>query len=160
MNEIQTRIIAECRSWLGTPWRDGGSAAKGPNGGVDCSRFALSVFCNAGLGNFSDFFIENVPGAYCLQRGNKSYVKEWLERHSNSVKPIRGGIEALQPCDIVAMMEGAIVHHVGIIDEDILHMYSCRVPEGVVREQFVGNTYLERKFRMGGSLIFRPVALC
>jgi cell wall-associated NlpC family hydrolase len=158
MNELQTRIIAECQSWVGTPWRDGGSAVKGQSGGVDCSRFVYSVFRNVGLCGEIDFGV--LPGIYCRQRSNRPLVKEWLENHSELIRFIPGGLSAIQPCDVVAMVEGAIVHHVGIIDADMLHIFSARVPEGVTREQFVGNTGLERKFRMGGSLIFRKVELC
>ena len=49
MNELQQRILFEAESWIGTPWREGGSCVKGPGGGVDCSRYVLAVFNACGL---------------------------------------------------------------------------------------------------------------
>lgn len=40
-------IVNQARTWLGTPWREGGTA-KGPAGGVDCSNLVNLSYAAAG----------------------------------------------------------------------------------------------------------------
>ena len=41
------KVLTEARAWLGTPWKEGGSA-KGSSGGVDCSHLVNLAYKAAG----------------------------------------------------------------------------------------------------------------
>lgn len=152
MSPLQERILNEAKSWIGTPWREGGSAAKGVNGGVDCSRFVLSVFHASGL--CENFTLPVVPGVYCMDRKNPSLILEFLIGHPELCEEISG--QDYEPCDIVTFREGAIVHHVGIVLEDGVSMISCRSPQGVDRHIFKEDSYLMKRL----NKVFRAIALC
>jgi cell wall-associated NlpC family hydrolase len=152
MTELQQRILSEAISWVGTPWRVGGSCAKGVGGGVDCSRYVLAVFNNSGL--CPEFKVPDVPSIYCMDRKNPSLILAFLSGHPELCVEVEG--DNYQPCDIVTFREGVVVHHVGIVLEDCISMVSCRQPQGVSVHVFKGDDYFKKRLNKG----FRPKALC
>jgi cell wall-associated NlpC family hydrolase len=152
MNELQNRILNEAHSWVGTPWRAGGSCARGKNGGVDCSRFVMSVFSASGL--CQNFKLPVVPGIYCMDRKNPSLILDFLRGHPELCTEIEG--DAFEPADVVTFREGMVIHHVGIVTEDGISMISCRQPQGVNVHVFKGDDYFTKR----RNAVFRANALC
>lgn len=151
MNELQERILKEANSWIGTPWREGGSCAKGKSGGVDCSRFVLSVFAASGL--CDQFTLPVVPGIYCMERKNRSLILDFLCGHPELCQEITG--DDFLPCDVITFREGMVVHHVGLVVEDKISMISCRQPQGVSIHAFKGDKFFKKRINKA----FRPIAL-
>jgi cell wall-associated NlpC family hydrolase len=152
MNELQQRILSEAESWIGTPWREGGSCVKGPGGGVDCSRYVLAVFNACGLCDM--YTVPIVPGVYCMNRKNPSLILEFLCGHPELCAEVQD--DNYQPCDMITFREGMVIHHVGIVLEDCISMVSCRQPQGVSKHVFKGDDYFKKRVNKA----FRPVALC
>lgn len=150
MNELQQRVLAEARSWLGTPWLTGDSCAKGA--GVDCSRFVWAVMHASGL--CAAFKFPVVPAVYCMERKNSSLILDFLNSHPELVTEVDG--LDYQPCDIATFREGVVVHHVGIVLEDGISMISCRQPDGVSIHVFKGDDYFAKRL----NKVFRPKVLC
>lgn len=149
--EIEDTVLNEARSWLGTPWREGGSCAKGAGGGVDCSRFVWAVFHAVGLCGEFEFPI--VPGIYCMDRKNPSLILQFLCAHPELLTEVHG--DNFLPCDVITFREGVVVHHVGIVLEDCASMISCRQPQGVTVHIFKGDNFFTKR----RSKTFRFVAL-
>jgi cell wall-associated NlpC family hydrolase len=135
------QVLAEAKSWIGTPWREGGSCVKGSGGGVDCSRFVWAVFRNAGL--CGDFEFPVVPGIYCMERKNPSLILQFIFAHPEMLTEVIG--DNFLPCDVVTFREGVVVHHMGIVLEDGVSMISARQPLGVESHIFKGDDYFNKR---------------
>lgn len=123
MNEAEARqaVIAEARSWIGTPYHH---MAQVKGAGVDCAMFPAAVYAAAGV--IAPPAIEFYPPDWHLHRGAERY----LER----VVAYAAEIDAPEPGDFVlwrigrAFAHGAIaiawpriVHPVvgiGVIEDD------------------------------------------
>lgn len=139
MTEVQSNVLKEARSWIGTPFRVG-SAKKGE--GVDCSKFVFEVFHGVGL--VPQIEIESPPGVYCMRR-NPSVVLAWLDSHPEILSPIGKDLDAVHPCDVLTFYYGRIVHHLAIAGEDKGSAYMCEVQSGVIytiyTDQFTVNKF-------------------
>jgi cell wall-associated NlpC family hydrolase len=106
--EERQRVIAEARSWLGTPFQHMGRI-KGRRGGVDCGQFLLGVFENAGaMPHFE-------PTPYSMQHMLHSR-EEWYLRDIMKFASEILELEA-QPGDIVIYRVGLTYSHAGILIE-------------------------------------------
>lgn len=105
--EFRNALLAEARTWLGTPYHHHGSV-KGV--GVNCAQFLFEVGHNAGL--FSDDMPK--PRWYSPQLASNS--KE--ERLINYVEAY-GGLEIIQeqvkPADIVVYKTGQSHGHIAMV---------------------------------------------
>lgn len=108
MNEAAERsaVVAEARSWIGTPYRHMGRA-KGPNGGTDCAQFVWCVFHARGLTPFLP--LEPYPPDFMLHQGVERYLTIVLERAREVAQP--------RPGDVVLYRVGRLYAHGAIIDE-------------------------------------------
>lgn len=131
--ERQAAFLAEAWSWLGTPFREN-SAVKGPEGGVDCVRFAMAVHeaCGAVAGAKIEVMpVEWIRGWH--QHHPESRVLDFFQQPSIRRRLKRVETDEDQPMvgDIVALQVGQCVHHVGLwCGPEVLHV---AIPVGVVR---------------------------
>ncbi len=107
MSETDDRaaVIAEARSWIGTPYRHMGRA-KGPKGGVDCAQLAWCVFHAVGL--TADMALEPYPPDFMLHQGVERYMTIVLDRAHEVAAP--------RPGDLVLYRIGRLYAHGAIID--------------------------------------------
>ena len=109
------RVIAEARSWLGTPYHHA-ACVKGV--GVDCAMLVKAVYEAAGL--VSPFEVSFYPPDWHLHRDEERYLGFVAERASASDRP--------QPGDLALFRFGHCVSHGAIvIDRDwLIHSYIGR----------------------------------
>jgi len=62
-------VVAEAKSWLGTPWRHRGRLS---GVGVDCAQFVLKVYANAGL--IDDFDTGEYPRDWHIHRDEERFL--------------------------------------------------------------------------------------
>jgi hypothetical protein len=151
LTPLQERIIQEARTWIGTPWRDGGSAVKGL--GVDCGRFAIEVYYACGL--CPKYEITVVNPVYCQQRKNPSMILRWLSERADVCRLLPRGLKDVIPGDLICSLEARVVHHVAIIDEDGRHAIGAIARYGVARYLVRGDPRQEKLVKAA----FRPLAL-
>jgi len=115
--EQREKIVAEARTWLGTPYV-GWSCIKGPKGGTDCGQLLRGVFQNTG---FLPLDIV-IPRSYSLQVAQHKRDTEYIDKIKEYMREIPES-EA-QPGDVVVYMLGLAYAHAGIIEswpEHIIH---------------------------------------
>jgi cell wall-associated NlpC family hydrolase len=98
-------VVAEARTWIGTPYRHMGRA-KGPEGGVDCAQLIWCVFHNVRL--TPDLPLEPYPRDFMLHQGVERYMGVVLERAHEVVEPQSG--------DLVLYRVGRLYAHGAIVD--------------------------------------------
>lgn len=116
-------LIAEARSWIGTPYRQLGDT-KGV--AVDCSM--LLVRCAVDAGIIEPFDPRPYPPAWFLHQSDERYI-DWLGV---------AGVEVAtpQPGDIVAFRIGRAFAHSGIVS-DAEHLVHAFADEHQVRESLL-----------------------
>jgi hypothetical protein len=83
------QVIAEARTWIGTPYHHMGYV-KGPKGGVDCGMIVIGVY--SAVGFFPYFDPRPYPRQFHLHQREEWY-KAIVEKFCTEVdKPIPGGI--------------------------------------------------------------------
>ncbi len=107
MSEVEERaaVLAEARSWIGTPYRHMGRA-KGPRGGVDCAQLVWAVFHNCGLTPFLP--LEPYAQDFFLHRDVERYLAIVLRRALE--------VEYPRPGDLVLFRIGRLYAHGAIVD--------------------------------------------
>ncbi len=130
-------ILAEARSWLGTPWRHA-AAVKGLRGGVDCAMLLARVYVDAGM--VADFDPRPYSMQYFLHRSEPRY-QTWVEKYARKVT-------SALPGDVALFQFGRSLSHGGIyLGEDrIIHAW--RVAGAVVETEMMACPQLET--RLGG----------
>lgn len=98
-------VVAEARSWIGTPYRHMGRA-KGPSGGVDCAQLVWAVFHRCGLTPF--MALEPYPPDFMLHQGLERYMRIVLERAHE--------VSAPAPGDVALYRVGRLYAHGAIVD--------------------------------------------
>lgn len=128
-------VIAEARTWLGTPFRHQ-AELKGPNGGVDCAHFLTGTYKNAGIVDRVDL------APYMMQWMLHQSGEKFIENISRYMREIPES-EAL-PADSVIYKVGRCFSHGAIITKpwksEIIHsvngfgvMYADASREGYLR---------------------------
>lgn len=117
---LRTALMAEARSWIGTPYRQLG-ATKGV--AVDCSMLLVRCLVNAGI--VEDFDPRPYPPAWFLHQEDERYI-DWLGVV---------GLEVTAPLagDVVAFRIGRAFAHSGLIS-DPTHLIHAFADDGQVRE--------------------------
>lgn len=124
-------IVAEARSWLGTPFSEN-CAVKGPQGGVSCERYQIAV--HTATGACPAIELPELP----VQN-----VRHWHEHHADSLilawlqlPEVRGRVrrvdedEAPAIGDMAVFLFGKTEHHLGLwCGHELLHV---AIPAGVV----------------------------
>lgn len=118
MSEIKDRaaVVAEARSWIGTPYRHMGRA-KGPRGGVDCAQLVWCVFHACDL--TPDMALEPYPPDFMLHADPVSRPGEIspAERYMRIVLERAQEIDeaTAKPGDLVLYRWGRVFSHGAII---------------------------------------------
>ena len=102
--EERLAIIAEARSWVGTPYHEN-AAVKGA--GVDCGMLPLMVFSTVGLIEFCD------PRPYPSQW----HLHQKAERYLELVLGYAREVENPKPADLVMFKIGHTYSHAAIVVE-------------------------------------------
>jgi cell wall-associated NlpC family hydrolase len=102
--EGRAAVVAEARSWLGTPWRHRGRK-KGV--GVDCAQFPLLVYAACGL--VRSFDTGDYPRDWHIHRGQERYIPI-VERFGREIEP-----EAARPGDLFLFKIGHVFSHGAIL---------------------------------------------
>lgn len=124
MTELEERqaVLAEGRTWLGTPFRD---HADSKGGGVDCAMWLVRLFVDMGITPpFDPRYDEKgdwapYPARWFLHHGEERYLA-WLERFAVEIDESEA-----QPADIVIYKHGLCFSHAGLILDDrfMIHAY-------------------------------------
>lgn len=115
IDPVRAAVIAEARTWLGTPYHSGAHVR---GAGVDCGQLLIEVFATLGLVPRID--PGYYPGDWHLHRGDERYLAH-VQQHARE-------IEDPQPADIVLMRFGRAFSHGGIFigDGQMIHSYLRR----------------------------------
>lgn len=135
---VRDDIVAEARSWLGTPYRH---SADIKGAGVDCAMLIVRVYADLGLIDLFD------PRPYTtdwhLHRNEELYLENTMSHCNEVAEP--------EPGDLIVWQHGRTFSHGGICTgwPTVVHAYQ---PSGIVEEVSILNTPL-----MYRGLDFRPV---
>jgi len=112
MSEMSDKVIAEARSWIGTPWHH---LARVKGAGVDCAQFLVAVYAAAGL--IEDFDTEYYPADWFQHHDEPRFVKMVLSKAER--------VDVPQPADVVMFKFGRHAAHGVIVIEWplIVHAY-------------------------------------
>lgn len=121
--KLRLKLIAEARTWIGTPYRQLGDI-KGRS--VDCSM--LLVRCIVDTGIVAPFDPRPYPPTWFLHQSDERYI-DWL-----GVVGVE--VETPQPGDFVTIKIGRAFAHSGIVS-DSEHLIHAFADEGQVRESLL-----------------------
>lgn len=102
-------IVAEARSWLGTPYHHE-ARVKGRDGGVDCAQLLIGVYAAVGL--IPPLDIPHYPPDWHLHRDAERYLGIVLQ-HAREIQPAFG--EGPLPGDVVVWRFGRCFSHGAIV---------------------------------------------
>lgn len=100
--EQRARVVAEAKSWLGTPYRQHG-ASKGAS--IDCAMLLVRCWVDAGV--FKPFDPRPYPPEWHMHKSEERYLG-WMEALSCEVQTPRAG-------DIVLYRFGMCFSHGGVM---------------------------------------------
>lgn len=87
MNELRRAIVAEARTWEGTPWHH---EARVKGVGVDCAQLLIAVF--SAVGAIPAFDTEHYPPDWHLHRSEQLFLKV-LKQYADPIEiPLSGDI--------------------------------------------------------------------
>lgn len=114
MTALQTAVLAEASTWLGTPWHH---EADVKGAGVDCAMLLIRVF--AAVGAIAQFDPRPYPIDHMLHSDQERFLG-WLQQHAY---PVTSG--APQPADVVVYRVGRCYSHGAIVTQwpHIIHAY-------------------------------------
>lgn len=114
MIDQRASVIAEARSWVGTPYHSNGDL-KGI--GVDCGMLLVRVFCDLGLAPAFD--PRPYPAHWHLHRGDEKYL--------GFILGLAAEVDVPQPGDVMLFLWGRCYSHGGIVTRTkpltIVHAY-------------------------------------
>ena len=126
-DDIKKKVCDIAESWIGTPYKYG---VKVKGKGVDCARFILSVYQEAGL----------IPVGFHPPHQHKDWVLgKNVNRNAFSDEILKYGekveYDDRQAGDVASFLYNGIESHLGIIVEDdfIIH---AKTGEGVKKQKF------------------------
>jgi NlpC/P60 family putative phage cell wall peptidase len=110
----RARVIAEARTWLGTPFRD---QADVKGAGVDCAMLIIRAFVDTGM--TPPFDPRPYPPRWFLHQGEERFLG-WMQKYGIEIEAA-----AAQPGDIVIYRFGRCFSHSALIvsEREILHAY-------------------------------------
>ena len=103
---IRAKIVAEARSWRGTPYANAGDI-KGRNGGADCSMTIVRVFVDLGL--VPKFDPRPYNSSWMLHKSEELYLAQIFPR-ANRITAAE-----VAPGDIIVFHVGRTYSHGGIV---------------------------------------------
>lgn len=124
--ERQQLLLAELISWIGTPFKSGAAAVKGPYGGVDCIGLCIAV--NVACGACSPIECERLPLDWHHHHDTSAILTFFNHPGLRERLQILSAEDPLMPGDLVAVQTGRCVHHLGIVMAGHLSMHLVHVP--------------------------------
>ncbi len=108
-------IVAEARSWLGTPYHHHADV-KGPRGGVDCAMFLVRVFVDTGI--VPPFDPRPYAQYFYLHQDEPKY-QNWVETYGHQV-------DVGEPGDVALFQFGRAISHGGVYigDDLMIHAFA------------------------------------
>jgi NlpC/P60 family putative phage cell wall peptidase len=138
--EARAAVVAEARSWLGTPYHH---AADVKGAGVDCAMLLVRVYCDLGL--VEPFDPRPYTRDWFLHRSEERYLG-FLLAHSHEVRALREG-------DIVLFRIGRCYGHGGIVTGTkpltVIHAFAttrCVVEDVIARSAELSERLKTAKF--------------
>lgn len=131
MSDLADRVIAEARTWIGTPWHH---LARVKGAGVDCAQFLVAVFAAAGA--IEPFEADYYPADWHMHRDEPRFL-EMLLRHGERVTDP-------QPGDVVMFNFGRHAAHGGIVIAWPLIIHAFRDEGAVCYTHVVGSPIEDR----------------
>ena len=159
MTELQDKIVAAARSWVGTPYHH---MARVKGVGADCGQIIIAAYVEAGAIEAED------PGYYTgdwhLHRSEERYLQT-VERHLDRLswdldektlmeRYDRNGLFECEPVDVIVFRVGRTFSHGGIVTQwpNMVHAY---MSAGIVEEVALDNTPMAfrpmRVYRLRGE---------
>ena len=127
-------VIAEARSWLGTPYHHAADV-KGPQGGVDCAMLLVRVFCDTGTIPMFD------PRPYPAH----IYLHSDEPRYLSVIQKYGVSVEKPEPGDLAVFKFGKAAAHAGLYVEDDLMIHAFEKVGRVVVSEIQRSPYLARR---------------
>lgn len=135
-NQWRDDVVAEARSWIGTPYHHRGAIK---NVGTDCGMILIKIFSNVGV--IDEFDPGEYPHDWMMHRNEERYLQT-VERYAHKIerKPLPG--------DIALFKYGRCISHGGIVTQwpYMVHAYKSA---GIVVEDNI-NVCLPLKDRLVG----------
>lgn len=141
MMEQRLAVIAEARTWLGTPHKHR-QCCKGA--GIDCALFLREAFVDAGLaGRFDPGFYTHDWHMHQDEERYLSALEQYMHRLDASEDSLRIRLRdpefTMKPADVIMMKVGKTYSH-GVIVTDWPNIIHAYFPEGCVVEGSVVGT--------------------
>lgn len=130
-------VLAEARTWEGTPYRDQGRM-KGPDGGVDCVGLPLCVATALNIPQAAEILADPVINIYRKFPARLALLTK-LQSICRQVP-----IGQAQPGDILCVMVGSRPQHILILDIDryVIHAWDgpgdMRVLRHIAKPRWLG----------------------
>ncbi|HEY2178091.1 MAG TPA: hypothetical protein VGH15_05865 [Caulobacteraceae bacterium] len=125
MSDVREAVVAEARSWVGTPYRHmgGGEQIAGrrlKGVAVDCAQILVEVYAAAGV--IAWFSTGRYPHDWMMHQGEERYVG-FIERFADEFDPAGQDPE---PGDVVVWRFGRTYSHSGIVTAwpRVVHAYA------------------------------------
>jgi cell wall-associated NlpC family hydrolase len=123
------RLTLVLESWKGTPYRNGGSRAKGPGGGANCIHFLAGVYDEL-HGTTTVVPLAPPDTVFHNPKETARVVRALLESWPNEPIATMPRID-LEPGDCVVVQNGKGQGHVLIASADPYKLWHCDFPDGV-----------------------------
>ena len=150
---LQTRIVTEARSWMGTPFVHEG-AVKGV--GVDCVQLARMVFVNVGIAPADFPTFAPYPTGWLLEHSDHRY-EDAISRHMTRVWKLGDPMIFPEPGDLALFALGRAGAHSAIVTmwPRVIHAWD---EDCVVETKAHGNVLDKRSRRL--ISVWRASVLC
>jgi cell wall-associated NlpC family hydrolase len=136
MTALQDQVLAEARTWLGTPWHHEGDV-KGA--GVDCAMLLVRVF--AAVGAIPAIDPRPYPMDHMLHSGAERFMG-WLAQYANPADNA-----APHPADVVVYKVGRCYSHGAIVLEWPMVIHAFRDEHAVVVTRFDAGRLAARPYQ-------------
>lgn len=110
--EIRARVVAEAKTWIGTPYVSNGMV-KGKRGGTDCAMLLVGVYANTGIIS-KDFDPRPYPPQWHVHRNEERYMNYVLQFATEIPPPPE---RMPLPGDLVMFKLGLAFAHAAIITD-------------------------------------------
>lgn len=141
--EGRSRIVAEARSWLGTPYQ---AKARVKGAGVDCLMIIIAVYQAVGL----------MPPDMVIPYYNpQSNLHSPVETYLDGLLEYSREVDEPKPGDVVMWQMGRCFFHAGIVIEWPTVIHAAQ-RSGVVLDNAVANAGLTHIDQKGKGAIPRP----
>lgn len=116
--DLRLRVVAEAKSWIGTPYVSNG-AIKGKRGGTDCAMLLVAVYANVGFIP-KEFDPRPYAPYWHVHQGEERYLGGILQFVSEVPGPLD---RAPLPGDVILFQIGKLFAHGAIITDwpNVIH---------------------------------------